>query len=192
MCGGLPPKSVRAMKLSFSMSRSRATRVRLLIGSRLFSSSIVRFGPDTNSRTTSIVHLSPSICSAPVIGQPSSSRRFMNLRSQVDVVCLDFRVERGGVHAQQACGPRLMPAGLFERAPDQIDLETAHLFVEINAAADVADGRIARAVLVAGGNGFRVADLRAQALLRDLVARRDHHRALDRVLQLADVAGPRV
>src|SRR3712207_7757661 len=37
-----------------------------------------------------------------------------------------------------------------------------------------------------------VGDLRRQALARDLTARRDHHRALDDVLQLAHVAGPRV
>jgi len=74
ICGGLPPKSVRSSRRSLTMSRRRPTRVRLLIGSRLECSSIVRLGPVAKSRMISIVHLSPIICSAPAIGQPSRSR----------------------------------------------------------------------------------------------------------------------
>ena len=75
MRGGLPPKSVRSISWSFTISRRRATKVRLLIGKSPECSSIVRLGPSARSRAMSNVHLSPIICSAPETGQPSISRR---------------------------------------------------------------------------------------------------------------------
>jgi hypothetical protein len=83
-----------------------------------------------------------------------------------------------------------MTACLFERAPNQVDFKPAHFFVEIDAAADVADGGVTRALLVAGRDRLRIADLRAQALFGDHVGRRNHHRAFDRIFELAHVAGP--
>jgi len=74
-CGGLPGYSCRIINSSRSMSRSRPTSVRLLIGCNPASSSVVRLGPDDKSRTTSMVHLSPINCNAPETGQPSPSRR---------------------------------------------------------------------------------------------------------------------
>src|ERR1043166_581296 len=74
-CGGLPPRSRRSMSESRTMSRRRSASVRLLMGWRRVSKSVVRRGPRARSRTMSIVHLSPTTCSAPHTGQPSPSRR---------------------------------------------------------------------------------------------------------------------
>jgi hypothetical protein len=41
-----------------------------------------------------------------------------------------------------------MTACLFERSPDQIDFESSHFFVEVDAASDVADCGVARAVVM--------------------------------------------
>ena len=45
-----------------------------------------------------------------------------------------------------------MAAGLFECAPDQIDFKAAHFLVEIDAAANVADRRITRTVMMTGSH----------------------------------------
>src|ERR1044072_1178072 len=83
------------------------------------------------------------------------------LRSQIDVVCFDLRVECGGVHAQQTRRTRLMATRLFERTPDQIDFKATDFFVKVYAASDIADGRVARAVLMSGRDCLRIADLSA-------------------------------
>src|SRR6266550_7039543 len=57
--------------------------VRLLMGCRSSSNSVVRLGPAQRSRTTSMVHLSPISCSAPAIGQPSILRRRKSSRPRI-------------------------------------------------------------------------------------------------------------
>jgi hypothetical protein len=69
------------------------------------------------------------------------------LWSQANPVRLDFGVERGGVHSQQARGARLMAAGLFQRPTNQIDFKAAHLIVEVDAAPQILHRADARAFL---------------------------------------------
>src|ERR1044072_2311282 len=70
------------------------------------------------------------------------------LRSQIDIVCLDLRVECGGVHAKQTRRRGLMTPGLFQRTPDQIDFKATDFFIKVYAASDVAHGRVAGAVVM--------------------------------------------
>ena len=43
-----------------------------------------------------------------------------------------------------------MTAGLIQSTPDQIDFKASHFVVEIYAASDVTDGRVARAIVMTG------------------------------------------
>src|SRR5678816_3489958 len=70
------------------------------------------------------------------------------LWSQVDVVGFDFRVQRRGIHSEQARGARLVAAGLFQSSPDQIDLKPPYFFVEIYSAPDVTYRGVAGAILM--------------------------------------------
>ena len=57
---------------------------------------------------------------------------FSALRS--DVVIPDLAVKRGGVHPEEFGGARLMAAGYFQRAPDQLYLESIYFVIERNPA----------------------------------------------------------
>src|ERR1044072_93264 len=109
-------------------------------------------------------------------GRPASARRRSG--AELDVVGLDLGVERGGVHPEQPGGAGLVAAGLVEGAADDVDLEAAHVVVDVDAAAHVAracPGRARRAA-----RGLRgVCDLCGQALALTLRAGRDDDRALD-------------
>src|SRR2546428_14169622 len=90
------------------MSRRRPSSVRLLIGCNAASKSVVRLGPFARSRTTSIVHLSPTICSAPAIGQPSPSRRRITSRTDILVCLLKLQETATGRNACPTQGRRLV------------------------------------------------------------------------------------
>src|SRR5712691_8603047 len=83
-----------------------------------------------------------------------------------------------------------MAAGLLERAADEIDLKTSHFIVKIYAAADVVYGYRAAAFMRSIQDRLRIADLLAQALARDVIAGSNHDRALNRIFQLTNIAGP--
>ena len=59
------------------------------------------------------------------------------LRPKINVVGLDLRIQRRGIHAQQSRRARLMPAGLIQRPANQIDFEPPHFIIEINSAAHI-------------------------------------------------------
>src|SRR5678816_3105854 len=83
---------------------------------------------------------------------PARSADSSALRSQVDVVSLDLRIERRGIHAQQAGGARLMPASLIQRSPNQIDLKPPNIEIKIHASPDVLYSSRTRAVVRSRGN----------------------------------------
>src|SRR5258708_10338490 len=58
-------------------------------------------------------------------------------RPQVDIVSLNLRIQRRGIHAQQARGARLVSACLIQGTADQIDFKAAHFVVKVDAAAYV-------------------------------------------------------
>src|SRR5215813_5983308 len=84
-----------------------------------------------------------------------------------------------------------MAAGLFQSAPDQIDFKATHLVVEVYSSSNVRDDRAAT-ITVCVQDGLWIADFRTQAFLCDFVAGRDDNGALNRILQFAHVAGPRI
>src|SRR5262245_45661445 len=85
-----------------------------------------------------------------------------------------------------------MAAGDFKRAADQLDFEARDFVVERNAAGDVERGGRFRYARGVAGLRLRVGYFLAQAVERDLVNTRDDHRAFNRRLKLAHVAGPGV
>src|SRR5678815_3003880 len=89
-------------------------------------------------------------------------RPILLLRPQADSVGLDLRVERGGVHSQQARGTRLMTAGLLQRATNQVDLKAPHLIVEVDAAPKVLHRAHTGAFFGTTGNRLRIANLGPQ------------------------------
>ncbi len=56
--------------------------------------------------------------SSPLALFPDLTRSFTVSCPQVDVVGLNLRIQRHGIHAQQARGAGLVAAGLIEGAPD--------------------------------------------------------------------------
>src|SRR5437867_2030926 len=99
-----------------------------------------------------------------------------------DVVLAHLRIERGTAQAQERGRGLLVPARGLERLEDRGALDLLQRARRHLRRRDGAAATLARRVLERLG----------QVGQRDLLAPRDQHRPLERVLQLADVARPRV
>src|SRR6266542_3718447 len=85
-----------------------------------------------------------------------------------------------------------MAAGLLQRAANEINFKAAHLIVEIYPASKILYRPDAGPFFGNNGDWLRVADFRAQTLTRHLIMRRNHYRALNRILEFTNVTRPGV
>ena len=82
-----------------------------------------------------------------------------------------------------------MAAGLIESAPDQIDLESPDLVVEIDSSSDVDRGRCTFGLLHHLECKLRISDLGTKTLDGNLIGRRDDDGPFDDVLEFTNISG---
>src|SRR5205085_3161837 len=124
-----------------------------------------------------------------VMTATASAQALAGTLLQPNIVIANLAIERRRVHAEQLGGARLMAAGNFQGAANQLDLKTIHFVVEGNAARQI---DLRGEPLAAGLRGalLRIQYFFTNIFAAQLTAARNDDGALDDVFEFADVAGP--
>src|SRR5262245_33324764 len=118
------------------------------------------------------------------VTKPSAGGADRAARTRLEALLLDLLEQRGAVQAQELRRTVLVPVRLLERLEDQVGLEVLDHVAEGEARGRQLRGRRGRCARAAQRGG--------QVVDRDRALAAEHDEALDRVLELAHVAGPGV